>query len=373
MRGGARCWYCAARRGSGRPHFWNTSAVMPKAAGFFTPSGWSPRWSFPCGPSPVVCAVARTGWSGCRRPSVRRSRPPLAWLGRPAGSFFRRPGPAESAVGRLPTNSRFSVLIDDAQWFDQLVRAGARVRGAAPAGGVGRPSSSRSVRPSELDQLAGLPELRLEGLSEAHAERCSRRSSAGRLDERVRDRIVAETHGNPLALLELPRGLSPAELAGGFGIPAVLPLPSRIEESFRRESSRSPPQTRGCCLSPRPSRSAIRRCCGVRPSSSASSGAAAAGGRRQDLITLGARVIFRHPLLRSAIYRAASPTTAGACIGRWPRPPIPTSILIAAPGIGPGDAAPDEDVAAELERSADRARARGGLAAAAAFLERAAS
>ena len=191
----------------------------------------------------------------------------------------------------------------------------------------------------------------------------------------MRDRIVAETRGNPLALLELPRGLTPAELAGGFGLPDALPLSGRIEESFLRR------------LEALPARHAAAAAggggrAGRRPGAAVARGRAArdrrrgggAGGRGAGLLELGARVRFRHPLVRSAVYRAASPATGSRRTGRWPRRPIRRSIPTAAPGIAPqATAGPDEDVAAELERSAGRAQARGGLAAAAAFLERAAA
>jgi DNA-binding CsgD family transcriptional regulator len=180
---------------------------------------------------------------------------------------------------------------------------------------------------------------------------------------------------NPLALLELPRGLTTTELAGGFGLPGALPgagLPGRIEGSFRRQLEALPAQTRRLLLlaaaEPYGDPSLVRRAAerlGI--GAQAASPATEAG-----LVEFGAKVRFRHPLLRSAAYRAASVqdrqqvhrtlaevTDPDAEPDRraWHR-------AKAAPG-------PDEEVAAELERSADRAQARGGMAAAAAFLERA--
>ena len=125
------------------------------------------------------------------------------------------------------------------------------------------------------------------------------------LDERVRERIVAETRGNPLALLELPRGLTPAELAGGFGLPDAPGCRggSRTASAGGSRGSRRRPS--GCCWSRRRSRSATRCWCGGRPGGSGS------GSRRRPrptgCSTIGARVTFRHPLVRSAVYRAASP------------------------------------------------------------------
>ena len=136
---------------------------------------------------------------------------------------------------------------------------------------------------------------------------CWPRWSGGRWTTRVRDRIVAETRGNPLALLELPRGMSEAELAGGFGLPDALPLSSRIEESFLRRLEPLPSETRRLLLvaAAEPAgdrdvvwRTAERLGIGIE----AKAPAAAAG-----LIEPGANVRFRHPLVRSAVYRAASP------------------------------------------------------------------
>ena len=195
----------------------------------------------------------------------------------------------------------------------------------------------------------------------------------GPLDARVRDRIVAEARGNPLALLELPRGVTPAELAGGFALPDAVPLSGRIEESFRRRLDALPAETRRLLLVAAADpvgdpvlvwRAAERLGIGAE----AATPAAEAG-----LLEFGARVRFRHPLVRSAAYRSAS---------LQERQDVHRALAEATdPEIDPDRRAwhraqatpgPDEDVAAELERSAGRAQARGGLAAAAAFLERAA-
>ena len=95
--------------------------------------------------------------------------------------------------------------------------------------------SSRRAMPDEVAELAGLPELVVAGLPDDDARALLGSALPGSVDERVLDRIVAETRGNPLALLELPRGLTPAELAGGFGLPGAAALPQQIEESFRRQ------------------------------------------------------------------------------------------------------------------------------------------
>ena len=225
-------------------------------------------------------------------------------------------------------------LIDDAQWFDQSsAQVLAFVARRLQAESVALVFAERGQ--GELDELAGLPELRLEGLSEAHADALLASVISGPLDERVRQRIVAETHGNPLALLELPHGLSPADLAGGFALTAALPLPSRIEESFRQRVERLPADSQRLLLV------AAAEPIGDptllwRAADQFGIGAVTAGPAEDaDLITLGARVIFRHPLLRSAIYRAASADERRSVHRALAEPPIPRSIRIAAPGTWP--------------------------------------
>ncbi|HEX4670841.1 MAG TPA: LuxR C-terminal-related transcriptional regulator, partial [Solirubrobacteraceae bacterium] len=190
------------------------------------------------------------------------------------------------------------------------------------------------------------------------------------LDERVRERLVAETRGNPLALLELPRGLTPAELAGGFGLPDAPGLSGRIEASFRRRFAGLPAETQRLLLVAAAEavgdpvlvwRAAGRLGIGVQ-----------AAADTDGLLAIGARVTFRHPLVRSAVYRAASPderqavhrALADATDGEADPDRRAWHLAQSTPGL-------DEDVASELERSAGRAQARGGVAAAAAFLERA--
>ena len=193
------------------------------------------------------------------------------------------------------------------------------------------------------------------------------------LDERVRDRIIAETRGNPLALLELPRGLTATQLAGGFGL---LGAHARCRDGSRRASfggSRRCPRTRGvCCWSRRPSRSAIRCCCWRACRATRASRPRAVDAATDGLLAFGERVTFRHPLVRSAVYRSAAVQERRAvhlalaeATDRDVDPDRRAWHLAAAA------AGPDEQVALELERSAGRAQARGGLAAAAAFLQRA--
>jgi DNA-binding CsgD family transcriptional regulator len=262
-------------------------------------------------------------------------------------------------------------VIDDAQWLDRAsAQALAFVARRLLAETVAVVFATRELS----QEFAGLPELVVDGLRAGEARALLAAVIPGPLDERVRDRIVAETRGNPLALLELPRGLGPAELAGGFGLPDALPLSGRIEESFRRRLEGLPEETQRLLLVAavepvgEPAllwRAAERLGIGVD---------AATPARSDGLLAVGARVSFRHPLVRSAVYRAASPQDRRAvhqALADATNPEVDPDRRAwhhaqAAPG-------PDEAVAAELERSADRAQARGGLAAAAAFLERAAA
>jgi AAA ATPase domain len=158
-------------------------------------------------------------------------------------------------------------VVDDAHWLDRAsAQALAFVARRLLAESVAMVFATRE--PSE--ELRGLPELPVRGLRDSDARALLGSVLRGPLDQLVRDRFVAETRGNPLALLELPRGLTPAELAGGFGLPAAPALSSRIEESFQRRLTRYRRTRGGYCSSPRRSQSASRRCCGARPSGSGS-------------------------------------------------------------------------------------------------------
>jgi DNA-binding CsgD family transcriptional regulator len=273
-------------------------------------------------------------------------------------------GLVSEAAGERP----LVCLVEDQQWLDrasaQALGFVARRLGAEPVGLV---FAARVVGPD----VAGLPGLAVQGLPADHARALLESALPGSLDARVRDQIVAETRGNPLALLELPRGLSPADLAGGFGLPGAVPLTGRIEDSFRRQLDALPEQTRRLLLAAAADPSGdpllVWRAAGRLGIPVQAGGPAVEAG----LVEFGGRVQFRHPLARSAAYRSASlperqemhralaeATDAAADPDRraWHR--------------AAAAAAPDEQVAAELERSAGRAQARGGLAAAAAFWER---
>jgi DNA-binding CsgD family transcriptional regulator len=261
-------------------------------------------------------------------------------------------------------------LVDDAQWLDQT--------SAQVLGFVARRLAAESVglvfaARVPGDELAGLPELAVEGLQEADARALLAAALTGPLDAQVRDRMMAEARGNPLALLELPRGVPPAELAGGFALPNAIPLSGRIEASFQRRLDALPADTRVlvqlAAADPVGDPVLVWRAAerlGI--ATQAATPAAEAG-----LLEVGTRVLFRHPLVRSAAYRSVSTEQRRAAHGALAEVTDPQldpdrrawHWAQAAPG-------PDENLAAELERSAGRAQARGGLAAAAAFLERAA-
>jgi DNA-binding CsgD family transcriptional regulator len=262
-------------------------------------------------------------------------------------------------------------LIDDAQWLDRAsAQALAFVARRLGAESVVMVFAAREPGP----EVAGLAELVVEGLPNDDARALLGTVILGPLDARVRDRIVAETRGNPLALLELPRGASAAELAGGFGVPNALPLSSRIEESFLRRLEALPTASKQLLLLAAADpigdpvlvwRAAERL--GIGPEAAAP--AATAG-----LLEFGALdVRFRHPLVRSAVYGAAQldkRQLVHRALAEATDPELdPDHRAWHRAQATPG---PNEEVAAELERSAGRARARGGLAAAAAFLERAA-
>jgi DNA-binding CsgD family transcriptional regulator len=263
-------------------------------------------------------------------------------------------------------------VVDDEQWLDQAsARALGFVARRLAADPVGLVFAARV--PGE--ELAGLAELAVGGLADGDARALLDSALTGPLDTRVRDQIVAEAEGNPLALLELPRGMTPAELAGGFGLPGAGPgalsLTGRIEDSFRRRLDALPAQTRRLLLlaaaDPSGDAALVWRAAGRLGLPVQAAGPAVGAG----LAEFGARVRFRHPLVRSVAYRSASLPERQQIHGALAEATDPvTDPDRRAWHRAQAAAGPDEEAAAELERSAGRAQARGGLAAAAAFLER---
>jgi DNA-binding CsgD family transcriptional regulator len=261
-------------------------------------------------------------------------------------------------------------VIDDQQWLD---KASAQALGFAARRLAAEPVGLVFAARVPGEELAGLPELAVEGLAEGDARALLDSALTGPLDARVRDQIVAEAGGNPLALLELPRGMTPGELAGGFGLPGAGSLTGRIEDSFRRRLDALPVPARQLLLlaaaDPSGDPSLVWRAAGRLglPVQEAAVPAAEAG-----LAEFGARVRFRHPLVRSVAYRSASFPERQQVHGALAEATDPAADPDRrAWHRAQAAAGPDEEVAAELERCAGRAQARGGLAAAAAFLERA--
>ncbi|MEV4349301.1 AAA family ATPase [Actinoplanes sp. NPDC049596] len=268
-------------------------------------------------------------------------------------------------------------VVDDAQWLD---RASAKVLGFvarrlrteslvmifATRGGPDTPG---------LPELGGVPALTVPGLADEYARELFASTFLGQVDERVLDRIIAECHGNPLALTELPRGFTPAELAGGFGFRHPGALPRRIEQSFQRQIAAVPPIGRSLLLvaAAEPLGDPVLVWSALNHLKVPVDSQLTALQTVAEFVDFGSRVRFRHPLLRSAVYEAASDAErrqAHAALAEvtsavtdpdrraWHR--------------AQATAAPDEDVATELQTSAARAQTRGGFAAAGAFLERAA-
>ena len=263
-------------------------------------------------------------------------------------------------------------VVDDAQWLDRAsAQALAFVARRLLAESVVMLFAARE--PSDL--LAGLPELVVEGFGDADARALLASVIPGRLDERVADQLVAETRGNPLALLELPRGLSPAQLAGGFGLPAravaVGPDRGELPEAARGAARGHPAAVVGG------GGGADRRsgaCCGARPSDWGSPARRSSPAESAGLIEVDSRVRFRHPLVRSAVYRAATPSRARGAHRAL------AEATDAQARSRPARLAPRRGGGRPRRGRRRRARAggrprpgAGGLAAAAAFLERAAA
>jgi DNA-binding CsgD family transcriptional regulator len=263
-------------------------------------------------------------------------------------------------------------LIDDAQWLDRI---SAQVLAFAAHRLDADPVALVFAVREPIEQLGGLPELLVEGLSPEDSRALLASRLPTPLDERVRERFIAEAHGNPLALLELPRAFSAAELAGGLGVEdsRSTPILSLLDEGFGRRVEALPEDTRLLLLiaaaEPTGDPALLWRAAaqlGIDPE-------AAAPAEAADLLHIGERVIFRHPAVRSAIYRSAEPSE---------RRRVHRALATATdPRVDPdrrawhrahGTVGHDAEVADELARSAERAQARGGMAASAAFLARAA-
>ncbi|SNS50758.1 regulatory protein, luxR family [Actinomadura meyerae] len=260
-------------------------------------------------------------------------------------------------------------VVDDAQWLDQ---SSAQVLAFVARRLLAEPVGLIFAAREPGRQLHGLVDLEVRGLAKQDAQALLRTVVRFPLDERIKERILAETNGNPLALLELPRGLGPAQLAGGFGLVGAQAVPARVEEGFRRRLAELPAEARSFMLvaaaEPTGDPVLIRRAAGRL----GVPGSAVEPAEDDGLLEVGTWLRFRHPLVRSAVYSAASPAERRAAHGALAEATDPASDperrawhrAHAAVGF-------DEAVAGELERLADRAQVRGGIAAAAAFLRRA--
>jgi DNA-binding CsgD family transcriptional regulator len=260
-------------------------------------------------------------------------------------------------------------VVDDAQWLDQ---ASALTLAFVARRLLAEPIAIVFAARERGMALEHLPELEVQGVRDRDARALLSSAVPFGLDPQVRDRIIAETRGNPLALLELPRGLTATELAGGFGVVSAQDLSGPIQESFVRRLETLTDEARRLLLlaaaEPVGDPLLLWRAgerLGIAP-------AAAEEAEVHGLLTVGERVRFRHPLARSAVYHSAP--------ARERREVHRALAQATERGIDPdrrawhlaaAAAGPDEQVAVELERSAGRAQARGGLAAAAAFLHRA--
>ena len=313
------------------------------------------------------------------------------------GHLGRLPGPQRDALatvfGRSPGTApdRFLVglatltlfaevaeeqplicLVDDAQWLDQ---GSAQILGFVArrllAERIAVVCAARTGAGDDV--LAGLPELPVRDLGDSDARALLLANVPGPIDAAVCDQIVMESHGNPLALIELPRTWNVADLAGGFGLPSGQPVAGRVEQSYVRRLQLLPSDTRLLVLTaaaePLGDLVLLHRAAETLGFDLAAAGPAQDGG----LLHLGGRVEFAHPLVRSAAYRSAATddryrvhrALAGATAAETDPDRRAWHLAQATPG-------PDEEVAAELERSAGRAQDRGGVAAAAAFLQRSA-
>src|SRR5882757_4773007 len=261
-------------------------------------------------------------------------------------------------------------VVDDAQWLDTAsARTLAFVARRLLAERIALVFATRDLG----DALTDLPKLEVGPLGRVDSRALLESVLPAPLDEQVLDRIVLETRGNPRALLELPRGLTPAQLAGGFGLPVAKPLPASIEESFTRRLAGLSYDARRFLLLAAADSVGDPAIAWRAAEQLGIPGSVADTLESEGLLDVGPRIVFRHPLVRSAVYRAAGVKERRA-IHRALADATDTQIDPdrRAWHLGQATSMPEEDVALELEHSAGRAQARGGFAAVAAFIERAA-
>ncbi len=261
-------------------------------------------------------------------------------------------------------------VVDDAQWLDDSsAHVLAFVARRLTAERIGLLFAAHT--PGEL--LAGSPALKVEPLGRVDSRALLGSVLPARLDEHVLERIVLETRGNPLALLELPRGLTPAQLAGGFGLPVTKTMPASIEESFTRRLAGLSYDARRFLLVAAADSVGDPAVVWRAAEGLGIPGSVADTVQGEGLLEVAPRIVFRHPLVRSAVYRAAGlkeRRVVHRALADATDPQVDPDRR--AWHLGQATPSPDEEIARELELSAGRAQARGGSAAVAAFLERAA-
>ena len=367
--GKARPWLFVVRPVSERRPFCTTPPGKPVGFGSSNSPVWRLRWN--C--RSRVCTSCAWRWSATFQYCPGPSRMPCGW--RSASRSEMHPIPSWWASGRLvccprlrpsgrscaswttPSGSTRPPARCWASWPDACWRSRSG-------------SSSGCVNRTDERELVRLPELLLTGLSEEDAGALLAATIPGRLDQPVRDRIIGETRGNPLALLELSRAITAAQLAGGFALPTEADLPAQIEDHYLGRARALPEPTQHLMLlaaaDPVGDAALLWRAAqslGIEPW-------AAEPAEADQLLEIGSVVRFRHPLVRSAVYRAASTEDRRAA----------HAALAAAtdPEADPDRRAwhrahaangPDEEVAGELLHRANDAERRGGIAAAAAFME----
>lgn len=278
-----------------------------------------------------------------------------------------------SLLAEVAESQPLLCLVDDAQWLDEAsAQILAFVARRLAAEQIALVFARRDADEHDLHPFVGVPELRMDGLGDPDARALLAGAVRAPLDEEVRERIVAEARGNPLALLELPRSTHQTHRAGGFELPDVMSVPRRVEDAFLRRSNTLPADTQMLLLAAAADPTGDldllwRAAAHLEIDREATAPAEAAG-----LVEIDALVRFRHPLVRSAVYRAAAPSDvrrAHRALAAATDPRSDPDRHAWHRAQAAQDA--DEEAAADLERSAGRARSRGGVAAAAAFLEQA--
>src|SRR5690606_34149548 len=265
-------------------------------------------------------------------------------------------------------------LVEDAQWLDQAsAQVLAFVARRLVAERIALVFALRDPTDRDVRAFSGLPELQLDGLGRQDSQALLAAAVGAPLDDAVRDRIIAEARGNPLALLELPKSALAAQLAGGFGLPNALSVPRRIQESFQQRSRSLPAETQMLLLVAAADPTGDVALLWQAAAHLGIAREALASAVTAGLVEVDTRVRFRHPLVRSAVYATAPPPDQRRAHGAL--------AAVTDPQLDPDRRAwhraqavlgTDEEAAAALEHTAGRARARGGLAAAAAFMEQAA-